>query len=70
MTFEAVKQWVAKGFLPATRYGNWWIWSEDLAGFVAPCERSKAGIPKTHRRLVVGPDRIIAGPPVVRKEAA
>jgi hypothetical protein len=69
VTFEAVKQWVAKGFIPATRYGNWWIWDGDLVDFVPPCDRSKAGIPRAARRIVVGPDRIVAGP-LVRREAA
>jgi DNA-binding transcriptional MerR regulator len=65
---DAVKQWIVKGFIPATRYGNWWVRESDLAGFVPPCERDRTGIPKASRRLVVGPDRIIAGPPA-RKAA-
>lgn len=64
-----VKQWIAKGFLPATRYGNWWVRESDLADFVPPFARSKAGIPKSCRRIVTGPDRIVAGPPVERKAA-
>lgn len=63
-----VKQWVEKGFLPATRYGNWWIRESDLNGWVPPCQRSKAGIPKTSGRRVVGPDRIEPAPK--RKRAA
>lgn len=51
---RAVNVWIHKGWLPATRYGNWWVWSGDLEGWVAPCERSRAGIPKRARRIVVG----------------
>ena len=49
-----VKQWIAKGFLPATRYGNHWIWSADLEGWVIPSERSRRGIPRGVGRRVVG----------------
>lgn len=59
---STVKQWVAKGFLPATRYGNWWIRESDLDGWLPPCERSKAGIPRASGRRVVGRDRIVAAP--------
>lgn len=33
--------WIARGELPATRYGNWWIWSEDLDGWTPPGERPR-----------------------------
>lgn len=33
--------WIAKGELPATRYGNWWIWEEHLAGWTPPGERPR-----------------------------
>lgn len=49
-----VKQWIAKGYLPATRYGNHWIWSADLEGWVIPSERSRIGIPRSAGRRVVG----------------
>lgn len=35
-------QWITKGLIPATRYGNWWIWSEDLIGFVIPSDRPRS----------------------------
>lgn len=62
VTWQAVKQWISKGFLPAVRYGNWWINERDLAGWLPPCERSKAGIPKASGRRVDGLDRIVAAP--------
>lgn len=49
-----VKQWIAKGFLPATRYGNHWVWSADLDGWVIPSMRSKVGIPRGAGRRAVG----------------
>jgi hypothetical protein len=56
----AVNQWVHKGFLPAVDYGNWWFWSADIEGWLPPCERSKAGIPKAMGRRVVGKADIVA----------
>lgn len=35
----AVNDWIMKGEIPATRYGNWWVWSGDLDGFVIPGNR-------------------------------
>ncbi len=39
---ETPGQWITKGLIPATRYGNWWVWSEDLIGFVIPSERPRS----------------------------
>lgn len=64
VSIHAVAQWIDKNWLPAERWGNRYIWSADIEGWVPPCERSKAGIPRGAGRIVVGPDRI------VRKEAA
>lgn len=55
-----VKQWIAKGFLPAARYGNHYIREDDFDGWIPPCQRSKAGIPKGMGRAVVGKTCIIA----------
>lgn len=60
VTDSAVSQWVRKGFIPAVRYGNWHINARDLEGFVPPCERSKAGIPRGMGRRVVGKTAIEA----------
>ncbi|HMP42441.1 MAG TPA: hypothetical protein PKA05_18830, partial [Roseiflexaceae bacterium] len=38
---RAVNKWIATGIIRAARYGNWWIWSRDLDGFVVPCERPR-----------------------------
>ena len=62
VTVEAVGQWIAKGFLPAARYGNHYIREDALLGWVPPCARSKAGIPKTMGRAVVGANMIVARP--------
>jgi excisionase family DNA binding protein len=70
VTFEAVGQWVAKGWIPATRYGNWWVSEADLEGWVVPCERSKAGIPKASGRRVEGKAAIVPAEPRERKAAA
>jgi hypothetical protein len=70
VSVKAVIQWREKGLLPMTRYGNWYVRESDLDGFVAPCERSKVGIPRSSPRILVAPDRIIAGPPRTQKEAA
>lgn len=58
----AVKQWIAKGFLPAARYGNHYIREDVLDGWLPPCERSKAGIGKGMGRVVVGKSQLIARP--------
>lgn len=55
---RAVNTWIRKGWLPAARYGNWWIWSADLEGWLPPCERSRAGIPHGACREVVGKTEI------------
>ena len=34
---STVQQWREKGWVPMTRYGNWWVWEADLEGFVPPC---------------------------------
>lgn len=44
VTPAAVNTWIARGLLPATRYGNWWVRESDLTGFVPPYEASRAGI--------------------------
>lgn len=62
VSFQAVAQWITRGHLPATRYGNWWIRESDLAGWLPPCERSRTGIPRGVRRLVVGADQLVAQP--------
>lgn len=56
--YRAVNTWIRKGWLAATRYGNWWIWSGDLDGWVLPCERSRKGVPRASRRVLVGRDAI------------
>lgn len=60
---ETVGQWLDKGFLPFVHSGggkgNRMIRERDLAGWVAPCERSKAGIPKAMGRRVVGSAAIV-----------
>ena len=59
---NTVGQWIYKGFLPAVRYGNWYIREDEIADWVAPCERSKAGIPLGMGRVVVGAHAIVARP--------
>lgn len=62
---STVGQWLDKGFLPATRYGtrgNRCIPESALIGWLPPCERSKAGIPKAMGRAVVGKTAIVARP--------
>jgi helix-turn-helix protein len=59
---NTVWQWIEKGFLPAMRYGNWYIREDALLGWMPPCERSKAGIPKSMGRAVVGNSMIVARP--------
>lgn len=49
-----VGQWIRKGWLKTTRYGNHYIWEADLDGWVAPYARSRAGIPRGVSRAVVG----------------
>jgi transposase len=65
---QTVATWRIKGILPMVRYGNWWIRESDLDGFVPPCERSKAGIPRGSLRVLSGKDGIVAG--VRQQEAA
>lgn len=43
-----VGSWLDNGLLPSIRYGNRWVPESALRGFVAPCERSRAGL--HHRR--------------------
>lgn len=62
VTVGTVHQWRVKGFLSMTRYGNWWVRESDIEGWVQPCERSKAGIPRYAGRVVTGLDRIVAAP--------
>lgn len=61
---DAVQQWLDKGFLPFVHSGggkgNRMIRERDLIGWVAPCERSKAGIPKAMGRKIVGTATIVA----------
>lgn len=62
---ETVGQWLDKGWLPAMRYGtrgNRMIPESALSGWVPPCERSRAGIPKAMGRAVVGANMIVATP--------
>ena len=40
---RTVNAWIVKGQIAATRYGNWWIWSGDLDGFVIPGDRPRPG---------------------------
>lgn len=60
----AVGQWLDKGWLPFARVGggkgNRVIRECDLAGWVPPCERSRAGIPKRMGRRVEGNAVIVA----------
>ena len=39
-----VQTWIAAGLLPAVRRANWLVRESDLAGFVPPCERPRAGM--------------------------
>lgn len=59
----AVGQWLDKGWLPYVHCGgdkgNRVVRECDLAGWVPPCERSKAGIPKRMGRCVVGHTAIV-----------
>lgn len=59
----AVVQWLDKGWLPFVHSGggrgNRMIRERDLEGWVPPCERSKAGIPKRMGRRVVGNAAIV-----------
>ncbi len=57
---NTVGQWIEKGFLPAARYGNWYIREDTIDGWVPPCDRSRAGIPKGMGRAVVGKRAIVA----------
>jgi excisionase family DNA binding protein len=66
---KAVNTWIHKGWLPATRYGNWWIRESDLVGFVVPGDRDRTGIPRGVRRVIDGRDRLVAGAPISRKAA-
>lgn len=59
---NTVGQWIYKGFLPAVRYGNWYIREDVIAGWLPPCERSKMGIPKAMGRAVVGKSELVARP--------
>lgn len=60
VTVAAVGQWIQKGWLRAVRYGNHLVNERDLDGWVPPCERSKAGIPKAMGRRVEGHRAIVA----------
>lgn len=59
----AVGQWLDKGWLPYLHSGggkgNRMVRERDLASWVPPCERSKAGIPKRMGRRVVGNAAIV-----------
>lgn len=44
VTHSAVNTWIHKGLLPAVRRQNWLIPASALVGFVAPGQRSKAGM--------------------------
>lgn len=70
VTVEAVSQWLDKGWLPTHRAGrqNRLVAESDLVGWVPPCQRSKAGIPKAMGRRVVGMDALAAAEP--RRRAA
>jgi hypothetical protein len=57
---NTVGQWIEKGFIPAVRYGNWYIREDVIEGWIPPCERSKAGIPKAMGRAVVGKCELVA----------
>lgn len=61
---ETVGQWLDKGFLPyihsGAGKGNRMIRERDIDGWVPPCERLKAGIPKGMGRRVVGRTEIVA----------
>jgi hypothetical protein len=59
---NTVGQWIEKGFISARRYGNWYVREDVIAGWVPPCERSKAGIPRGMGRAVVGANAIVARP--------
>lgn len=36
VTHNTVNGWIHKGYLPARKYGNWWIEESDLEAFVLP----------------------------------
>jgi excisionase family DNA binding protein len=57
---DTVGNWIQRGYLPSQRYGNHWIWSADLDGWVIPSERSRKGIPRSARRVVAGGDMLRA----------
>lgn len=61
---EAVQQWLDKGFLPFVHSGggkgNRMIRERDLVGWVAPCQRSRKGIPLGMGRRVVGGVAIVS----------
>lgn len=59
---DTVGNWLYQGELPYVRYGNRFVPESALDGWVPPCERSKAGIPKAMGRAVVGKNAIIARP--------
>lgn len=41
VTVETVGQWIQKGWLPAVRYGNWWVSEAALVNWVPPCMRDR-----------------------------
>lgn len=62
---HTVSQWLDKGWLPFRRYGargNRMIPESTLVGWVPPCMRSKAGIPKHMGRAVAGTTQLVARP--------
>ena len=38
VTVSGVGNWIKKGYLPTTRYGNHWIWEADLIDWQPPCD--------------------------------
>jgi excisionase family DNA binding protein len=40
---ETVSLWIKQGYFPATMWCQWWIRSDHLAAFVAPCMRNNKG---------------------------
>lgn len=57
VTVGAVASWIQAGILPAIRNGNHMVRESDLAGFVPPWQRSRAGL--RHRRWSADDDTVL-----------
>lgn len=52
--------WIHRGWLPAVRWANWWVWSDDLARFTLPSER---------KRTAPQPELVTSAPPLLSAKA-